>query len=311
MIDLRRLRVLQAVSQYGTVTEAARAVHMTPSAASQQIRALGRELGVVLLEPHGRRVRLSTAARSLLAHAEAIEARWQQAQTDLAAATSSTPSGLLRLCGFPTAVSALLAPLAAQLAARWPAVKVEIREAEPVDCFELLFAGDTDLALVEATPDNPPVTDGRFDQQHLLDDPFDLLTTPRHPAAGRHNLRLEELADQPWILAMPGSSTRQHILAACTSAGFSPRIAHQAREWSVVAALVARNLGIALIPRRAQLPPEHALERTPLTGSATPSRRFLTVTRRGSHNHPTIAAALGTLHHQTPTQHQQESGNPH
>jgi DNA-binding transcriptional LysR family regulator len=301
MIDLRRLRVLQAVFQYGTVTEAARAVHMTPSAASQQIRALGRELGVVLLEPQGRRVRLSAAALSLLSHAEAIEARWQQAEADLAASATSAPSGQLRLCGFATAISALLAPLAARLTARWPEVEVQVRESEPVDCFALVFAGDADLAVVEATPDNPPVTDGRFEQLHLLDEPFDLLTTPRHPAAGRPDLRLEELADQPWILAMPGNSTRQHVLAACTSAGFSPRIVHQAREWSVVAALVAHDLGIALVPRRAPLPPEHALRRTPLTGSATLSRSFLTVTRRGSRGHPTIAAALHILHHETPT----------
>ncbi|UXI82120.1 LysR family transcriptional regulator, partial [Streptomyces vinaceusdrappus] len=70
MIDLRRLHVLRAVSHYGTVTAAARALHFTPSAASQQIRQLARDLGVDLLEPQGRGVRLTPAAESLLAHAD-------------------------------------------------------------------------------------------------------------------------------------------------------------------------------------------------------------------------------------------------
>lgn len=80
MIDLRRLHVLRAVSHYGTVTAAARALHFTPSAASQQIRQLARDLDVDLLEPQGRGVRLTPAAESLLAHADAIEARWDEAE---------------------------------------------------------------------------------------------------------------------------------------------------------------------------------------------------------------------------------------
>ncbi len=295
MIDLRRLHVLRAVAYYGTVTEAAQALHLTPSAASQQVRQLARELGVTLLEPQGRRVRLSSAARSLLAHAEAIEQRWQQAEADLHAVGAETPTGVLRMCGFPTAVATLLAPMTAQLQQSWPAMTVHLREAEPRDCFDLLFTGEADLAVVEATPDNPPHTDARFDQQSLLDDHFDLLTATDHRMTEQATVELTDLAGEPWILGMPGSSSRQHVLAACTSAGFTPSIAHQAREWTVVASLVAHDLGIALVPRLAQLPPHLGVVRTPLAGSHTPTRRFLTATRRGSREHPAIAAALALL----------------
>ncbi|CAM5656035.1 LysR family transcriptional regulator OS=Streptomyces tendae OX=1932 GN=GUR47_04055 PE=3 SV=1 [Streptomyces tendae] len=91
MIDLRRLHVLRAVAHYGTVTAAARALHFTPSAASQQIRQLARDLGVDLLEPQGRGVRLTAAAESLLAHADAIEARWDEAEQDLRAGEGPRP----------------------------------------------------------------------------------------------------------------------------------------------------------------------------------------------------------------------------
>ncbi|WP_314174559.1 LysR family transcriptional regulator [Streptomyces winkii] len=296
MIDLRRLTVLRAIVQYGTVTAAAEAVHLTPSAVSQQVRQLGRELGVTLLEPHGRRVRLTEAAQALLRHADAIEELWQRTEAELHAAAGE-PSGVLRVAGFPTAASALLAPLAVQLQREWPALTVQLKEAEPLDCFDLLFSGEVDLAVVEAMSEAPPLNDRRFDQRPLLDDPFDLLTTAGHELAGEPGPALEDLAAEPWVLDRPGGrcSARQLVLAACRSAGFAPSVAHEAREWSVVASLVAHGLGVALVPHLAQLPPHLDLVRTPLTGRYVPRRRFLSVVRRGSDGHPAIAAALALL----------------
>ncbi|MGW8374905.1 LysR substrate-binding domain-containing protein [Actinacidiphila sp. SB3-2] len=72
-------------------------------------------------------------------------------------------------------------------------------------------------------------------------------------------------------------------------------MAHQAREWSVVASLVAHGLGIALVPATADLPPQAGLVRTPLAGSPAPSRRFLRVLRSGSAEHPAIAEAVSLL----------------
>ncbi|MGW6458443.1 LysR family transcriptional regulator [Streptomyces sp. NPDC055078] len=296
MIDLRRLAVLRAIAHYGTVTAAAESLHLTASAASQQMRQLGRDLGVPLLERHGRRVRLTPAARALLRHADRMETYWQEAEAELAAPTLR---GTLRVAGFPTAVSALLAPVAGRLRRDWPELTVEIREAEPRDCFDLLFSGDAELAVVEATEDSPPLDDPRFTQQPLFDDPYDLLTAADHPLSGDGTVTLHDLATEPWIVGFPGSSARKLILAACGSAGFTPTIAHQVREWTAVAALVSHGLGIALIPRTAALPshlPSHlSLVRTPLTGRARPSRRFLRVIRSGSGGHPAIAEAIGLL----------------
>ncbi|WP_443732549.1 LysR family transcriptional regulator [Streptomyces marispadix] len=231
MIDLRRLTVLRAIEQYGTVTAAAGAVHLTPSAVSQQVRQLGRELGVTLLKPQGRRVRLTEAAQALLRHADSMEELWQRAEAELHATAVGEPSGVLRVAGFPTAASALLVPLAVRLQQQWSALTVKVREAEPLDCFDLLFSGETDLAVVEAMTDNPPLDDGRFDQRPLLDDPFDLITTAGHEVR-EPGPALEDLASEPWIIGMPGvgCSARQLVLAACRSAGFAPSVAHEARR---------------------------------------------------------------------------------
>ncbi|WP_020502206.1 LysR substrate-binding domain-containing protein [Sciscionella marina] len=292
MIDLRRLRVLRALAEYGTLTAAAHALYLTPSAASQQVRQLGKELGVTLLEPHGRHVYLTPKARELLHHAEAIEQCWEQAQARLHA--DAPPSGELRVCGITTAVSALLAPAAVTMRERFPEVRMRIVEAEPPACFDLLFRGAVDLAVTMATPESPPLEDPGFESLPLLEDPYDLLTAPEHPLAGADRVRLADLAREQWVLGMPETAYRQTILALCGTAGFTPDIAHEVFEWSAVAGLAGRGLGIALLPRLVRLPAEPAVVRTPLADPA-PSRPLLTVTRRGAGGHPLITAALTVL----------------
>ncbi|MGW1746961.1 LysR family transcriptional regulator [Streptomyces sp. NPDC002092] len=297
MIDLRRLHVLRAVAHYGTVTAAARALHFTTSAASQQIRQLARDLGVDLLEPQGRGVRLTPAAESLLAHADAIQARWEQAELDLRA--EHAPAGPLRVSGFPVAVSVLLAPMAVRLHERHPRLSVRIQEAGVPGSFDLLFEGETDLAVVEATPHNPPLGDARFDQQPLLDDPFDLVVPEDHPLAGHERVDLSEAAHEDWIAPVADSPCRPHVLSACGEAGFSPDIVHHALDWNVTAHLVASRLGVALIPRLAQLTPHLPITRVRCTGN--PHRKLLTCTRRGARERPAIAAALRELRELAPT----------
>lgn len=292
MIDLRRLHVLRAVSHYGTVTAAARALHFTPSAASQQIRQLARDLGVDLLEPQGRGVRLTPAAESLLAHADAIEARWDEAELDLRA-EEGAPAGPLRVTGFPVAVSVLLAPMAVRLRERHPRLSVRIREVEVAESFDLLFEGEADLAVVEATSSNPPSADARFDQRPLLDDPFDLVVPEGHPLAGREGVDLALAADEPWIAPVPRSPCRPHVMSACGAAGFTPDVVHHALDWNVVAHLVAHGLGVALVPRLARLTPQLPIVRVRCVNR--PHRKLLTCTRSGGHRRPAVAAALEEL----------------
>ncbi|MEW2401098.1 LysR family transcriptional regulator [Streptomyces sp. NPDC046862] len=298
MIDLRRLHVLRAVAHYGTVTAAANALHFTPSAASQQIRQLARDLDVVLLEPQGRGVRLTPAAQSLLAHADAIQARWEQAELDLRADHGS-PAGILRTSGFPVAVSVLLAPMAARLRTLHPRLSVRIQEAGVPESFDLLFEGEIDLAVVEATPHNPPLADERFDQQPLLDDPFDLVVPDDHPLAGRERIDLADAAHEDWIAPVADSPCRPHVLSACGGAGFSPNIVHHALDWNVSAHLVAHRLGVALVPRLAQLTPHLPITRVRCAGN--PHRKLLTCTRGGGAQRPAVVAALAELRMVAPT----------
>ena len=293
MID-HRLHVLRVFAAHGTVHGAAAALNYTPSAVSHQIRGLAQELGVTLLVKEGRGVRLTPAARLLLARADELYARWEEIRAELAE-TGDRSIGTLRLCGFSTAAATLLPYVATHLRSIDPSCTVRIVEADPLECFDLLLADDADIAVVVATPSLPPTVDPRFDQQPLLDDPLDLLVPASHPLANRRSVLLRQAADEPWILDRPGRAYHQLVLTACAAAGFTPAIAHEASEWETGAALVGEGLGVALVPRLARLPPGYPVARVPLRGNPTPARHILTGVRRGSRNQHAIAVALDAL----------------
>ncbi|QYN38616.1 LysR family transcriptional regulator [Pseudonocardia sp. DSM 110487] len=288
MIDLRRLHVLRMLDEHGTVTAAAAALFLTPSAVSQQIRLLGRDVGVELLERVGRGVRLTPAARLLLGHTDRLYADWERVLAEVAAAPAG---GALRLCAFPTALAALVAPAAAALRGT---TEVELTEASNAECFALLLAGGADIAVVLPAPDAPPRDDPRFDQQPLLHDPFDLVVPAGHPFASADAVDLADAADEAWIGADRGDDSAI-VMAACSAAGFAPRIAHGAKEWNSVVALVSHGFGVCLMPRLAPIPAHHRVVRIPLRGAPAPSRTVLTCVRRGSRGQPGIARGLSAL----------------
>ncbi|MFB4308897.1 LysR family transcriptional regulator [Actinomadura sp. GTD37] len=312
MIDLRRLHMLRLVHQYGTVTSAAEALHLTPSAVSHQLRELARELKVPLLEPQGRKVRLTPAAHLLVEHADGLLAKWEETLADLESHRAGAV-GPLRMCGFTTAVGGLVAPAAGALLRDDPGLRVEIRECDTEVALGLLAAGETDIAVIEPTPDAPPPGDPRFDRAPLLEELYDLIVPAGHPLARRGGglprgddrpypgVRLEDAADETWISVAPEvCAHHQQVLAYCAAAGFTPRFAHHATSWSVIWALVSNGLGVSLVPRLAGGPSDQPVVRVPLTGDGVPKRRVLTCVRRGSRDNPLIARGLGALRDAVP-----------
>ncbi|MFI0484793.1 LysR family transcriptional regulator [Actinomadura sp. 9N215] len=300
MIDLRRLHMLRLVHQFGTVTSAAEAMHLTPSAVSHQLRELARELKVPLLEPQGRKVRLTPAAHLLIGHADGLLARWEETLADLESHRAGA-AGPLRMCGFTTAVGGLIAPAAGALRRADPGLTIEIRECDTDVAMGLLAADETDIAVIEPTADAPPPGDPRFDREPLLEEALDLIVPVGHRLAHRSGVSLEDAANEAWIsVHLEGCAHHQQVLAYCAAAGFTPRIAHMANTWSVIWALVANGLGVSLVPRLADGPSDQPVVRVPLTGDSVPRRRVLTCVRRGSREHPLIVRGLRALHDAVP-----------
>ncbi|WP_243744791.1 LysR family transcriptional regulator [Streptomyces hainanensis] len=295
MIDLRRLQVLRAVHQHGTVTAAAAALHLTPSAVSHQLRELARELKVQLVEPQGRRIRLTGAAHLVIRHGEELLARWEEAESALESYRSGD-AGLLRICGYPSAVTGLIAPATALLRKRRPGLTVMVTECETVAGFDLLLSTDADIAVMAPSEDFPNPSDSRFDQEPLLDEPLDLIVPAGHPLASRTEVGLAETAREDWVLPLPGSCDHyQRVLVFCSVAGFTPAVAHWAKEWAAVSAMVGHGLGISLYPRLTEIPPSHQTVRVPLTAELPIFRRILSCVRQGSRDHPLVRHGLDAL----------------
>ncbi|WP_329521568.1 LysR family transcriptional regulator [Spirillospora sp. NBC_01491] len=295
MIDLRRLHTLRAMHQYGTVTATAAALHLTPSAVSHHLRELARELKVPLLEPQGRNVRLTPAAQLLVEHADALLARWEEALADLESHRAGE-SGPLRMCGFTTAISGLVAPAAGLLRRADPALSLQVRECDTGVALGLLLAGETDIAVIEPTVDAPPPGDARFDREPLLAEVLDLMVPAGHPLTRPSRVALEDAAAEPWIVVTPESCDHhQQVVTHCAAAGFTPRVEHDATSWSAIWALVANGLGVSLVPRLADGPQDQPVVRIQLSGPSVPTRRILTCVRRGSRENPLIARGLRAL----------------
>ncbi|HWM36486.1 MAG TPA: LysR family transcriptional regulator [Streptomyces sp.] len=295
MIDLRRLAVLRALAEHGTVTATAAALHLTPSAVSQQLRLLARDTGTDLLRHEGRLVRLTPAAHILLRHAESLYAQWERAQAEIASHGDGEVTGTLRLCGVSSAIAALAAPAAARLRSAYPRLTLRVREEESKDCYALLLTEEADLAVVLPTPDAPPVTDPRFSSSPLLEDRQDLLVPEGHPLMRDGGVELAEASGEEWIVKQHQNDTHAMLTVACAAAGFTPRVTHEVKEWFAVSAMVAQGLGVCLLPRMVPVPAGHRVVRVPLRGEPAPSRRIVACVRRGSTEHPVIAAGLAAL----------------
>jgi DNA-binding transcriptional LysR family regulator len=291
-IDLRRLRVLRTLDQRGTVAAAAEALHLTPSAVSQQLAGLSRDIGAPLLEKHGRRVRLTGQARVLLSHAVVVQEQLEKARADLASWDSGA-LGEIRIGTLTTGIAALVAPTYARLRTTHPGVTVSVVESEPPRVFNSLDVGDLDVVVTSDYPDGPPRHDPRYHRVDLLTDPLDAVLPVGHPLARPEGLRLETLAAEDWVGASPGDPCTQLMVAVCAAAGFTPDIVHRSVEWGAAASLVAAGCGVALIPRLAQpLPADVAVCPVVETPAA---RQIFAAVRAGAQTDPVVATVLAML----------------
>ncbi|AXI71600.1 LysR family transcriptional regulator [Streptomyces bacillaris] len=291
--DVKKLSILRTLRDHGTVTATAEALLMTPSAVSQQLTNLARQLGVELLEPQGRRVRLTDAAHLVLRHAEAVFAQLERADAELTGYLRGE-AGEVRVGAFSTAVPALVVPAVRLLRAEErPGPDVRVREAEAAQAYELLTAGEVDLALSLAAH-APTARDPRFSLFPLLADPLDVALPAAHPLADAPALRLADLAADRWIFG--GSGPWSEITtAACEAAGFVPEQAHSAAGWTAILALVEAGMGIALVPRMASREQRREGVVMRVLEADQPRRHVVAAVRHGAESGPAVARVLGAL----------------
>jgi DNA-binding transcriptional LysR family regulator len=248
-MEARELQTLRAVRTHGGVTGAAAALNLTPSAVSQQLAALQREVGVALCRRVGRGLRLTPAGEALadaaLDVAVAIERARAACETFLA-----RPQGHVRVSAFQSAAKLLLPQLLTRVAGL---------EGITVECADEDVAQDDFVALTDRTdvviahrPDPGPVWSADGSAVHvvtLLHEPLDVAVGTDHPLARRRQVRAADVADERWITVREGFPVATVLAAVASASGSAPRIVHRINDFHVVEALVAAGHGISLLPR--------------------------------------------------------------
>ncbi|MBP5109304.1 LysR family transcriptional regulator [Pseudomonas protegens] len=239
-MDFKQLRSFVEVIRQGGFTQAARTLHISQSAVSKQIAQLEQSLGTPLLERQGSHIHLTAAGNVVLQRAEGMLRLRHELLSELD--LSQLARGELRL-GLPLLGSdALFASRFAEYRRRYPNIQVQLLEGGSLNVEQAVRNGELELGG-SLTPKDPA-----FAYQPFCDEPLDALLPADHPLAMNAQVRLEELADTPFLLYQRSFVLNDRLLQACQQVGFTPREGGRSGQADFLAALVAAGQGVVLLP---------------------------------------------------------------
>jgi DNA-binding transcriptional LysR family regulator len=286
-MDPRRVLTFRAVARARSFTAAARELALTQPAVSQQVAGLEAELGTLLLvrEPGG--LRLTRAGEVLLAHADVVAERLGLAQAQIAELTNAERSRL-RIGAFSSALAGLVPALVERLQRTSPDAEVLVQEGDSAALADRVLKGELHLSLAFQDASLPRREHAGLERRDVLREPFLVAVHAGHPLAGRGQIDLMELSEDPWSAA----STDGLIARACEQAGFTPRIVAIARDPIAIREFVARGTAVTLVPRLLA-PRLDSLVFLDLTGE--PPRRDVYALLPPGGRHPLLDDALAAL----------------
>jgi DNA-binding transcriptional LysR family regulator len=241
-MDLQALRYFVEVARRQGFTRASESLHVTQPAISKKVKALEDELGAPLLLREGRRVRLTDAGRLVLERAQGVLDALRGLEEEVVE-LSSLRRGRLRI-GMPPVVGvAFLPTLLAEYHQQYPGIALELREEGSHDIEARVLNRDLDVGAVVLPTDERAFATMPFVREELR-----AVFHPSHPLARRRTVGLRELAEVPFVLYRPEFALHGHIIDACRRAGFKPTVVSESSHWDFIVAMVAANIGMALLP---------------------------------------------------------------
>jgi DNA-binding transcriptional LysR family regulator len=291
VLDIHRLRLLLEFAERGTIAATAAALGYTPSAVSQQLAALEREAGAALLNRTARAAELTEAGQRLTARAAEILALMEAAEADLAA---PEPTGRVAISAFPTAAVAF-APALTRTVRAHPALSLLLRQTAGGEVLRQVRAGQVDVAIVDDWS-------GRFAAKQpalrffpLLTDPLVLVLPRGHWASDvRVPISLRSLRDEPWLATPAGEASRLAVDRVLAAAGGVTDAPSQFEGLATILSLVARGIGIAILPRLTLAGGDARVVVRELPGSS-PARDLYAVARASSVRRPAVAVIIRAL----------------
>lgn len=304
MLDTHRLRLLREFAQRGTIAATAAALGYTPSAVSQQLAALEREAGAVLLDRTARAAELTDAGRRLADHAERILAMVEAAEADL---SGDEPAGRVTVTAFPTAAVAFGPALVRRVRAH-PGLSLLLRDTSGAEGLRLVRSGEADVALLDdwsgrlagveaggglASHDGAAAS-GTLQFYRLISDPLVLVLPRGHAAADPAKpVDLGRLREEPWMAAPASEPSRQAVDRMLAGIGGMPQPPWELEGLSTILSLVARGIGIAILPRLALAAGDRRVTLRELPGSE--ERDIYAVARTSSVRRQSVAVILQAL----------------
>lgn len=285
-IDPRRLIVLRAVDRHGGVVGAAAALHVSPSAVSQQLALLERETGFVLIDRSRRggqrSVQFTPAGRRLVAHADALVQVLDDAESELTAWADEV-TGPITFAAFVTALRGFAGDALTALARAHPGLDLSVHQLDESTAAADVLAGRTDLALVEDDAQRPRSVPRGLRYEALYDDPFRVVV----PASWPEFEDLASVAERPWVDGPPGSAVGQAMRRVRRTSVLTLPAAHLCHDFTAALVLVAAGFAGAFVPVLALNVPQHdGLRVVTLPGLGA---RRIGVLYRRSRNEPTPA----------------------
>jgi len=291
MLDTHKLRLLLEFAQRGTIAATAAALGYTPSAVSQQLAALERETGAALLDRTARTAELTEAGQQLAGHAAEILAMMEAAEADLAA---PEPAGRVAISAFPTAAVAF-APALTKTVRAHPGLSLLLRQTAGREVLRLVRAGQVDVAIVDDWAGRLAAGQAALKFYPLLTDPLVLVVPRRHWAADeRVPLSLHKLRDEPWLAPPAGEASRRAVDQVLAAAGGVAEAPSEFEGLATILSLVARGIGIAILPRLTLAGGDARVVVRDLPGS-TPARDLYAVARASSVRRPAVAVIVQAL----------------
>lgn len=289
-LDIRRLRVLREVALRGTIVAAADSLGFTPSAISQQLTALERESGSVLLERSGRRVRLTDAGHVLVDRTEPVLVALEEAKAALEQ-SRTTIGGELTLAASGSLARAFVVPAIASVANDYPQLEITLHEFESDESLRELKLGQLDIVVTheydhERRPPEPElVRVDLFAEDMLVAAPAGRFEAP---------VALADLKAEVWAADPPTNSCGRAVRSACRAVGFEPDVRYNSNEYGVLLAAVVHGGAVALMPSLGLAGAPPGVDVLPVAD--LPTRRLVfAARRRGNPARPGVTTVIDRL----------------
>lgn len=256
MMNLVHWRLMMAVADVRNISRAAEATGMTQSAASQAIAQLESSLGFPVFVRERRHISVTALGEQVIEHARTMLVQLN-AIRELADESRGLQGGRIRLASFPSVTSTLLPGLLRNVRRLYPGIEVVVLEGTDEEVEEWLAADTVELGVVmNPAPGRTDVILGR--------DAWVAVMPVSYPQSGANGITLQELADQPFVLATGGCVVNGKSLIE--QAGFQlSDVRIKVRDWISACMLVRENMGVALVPESALPAERRGLSVVPIT----------------------------------------------